>query len=173
MQLFKCSRCGFCCTHIKGVNMGQVHGLTLLPNEIGLFQAELVKPVMRFSHEDPIAPGKVFLYQLDVDVCPHYDEAIGCRIYSKRPLICVAFPLEISFKGPFLHGDCPEAARIFKEAPGSYNITRGYVEAALKVHNFYKQRLHSFCLERFDLSVGRWRGLIEGLSEEDVIFLRR
>lgn len=170
---FECVRCGHCCTHLKGVNMGQVHGLTLLPGEIGLFQGELVKPIMRYSLEDQLSPGGIFLYQLDVDVCPHYDEDVGCRIYSDRPLTCAAYPLEITFRHAILHTRCPEVKRMRAKEGSHIRVPQNYVAAAGKVHKYYVDHLRTTDMERFDLKEGRWRGMIEGLSKADIKFLRQ
>lgn len=32
-------------------------------------------------------------YEQDAQVCPNYDEEVGCTIYEDRPLVCQAYPL--------------------------------------------------------------------------------
>jgi len=155
--------------------MGKVHGLTLLPEETSLFPKKLVKPLYRYSKKDPLNPGLVIMYQLDVDVCPHYEREVGCRIYNQRPEVCRAYPFEMSMVGKVVvHHDCQEARRLGLRDGDQVKIPRLYVEAALKVHRYYEATL-SRCTEpidSFDLDKG-WTGILEGLSEDDKKFLRK
>lgn len=86
--------------------MSQVHGLMLMPHETSLFPSEFIKPMFRYRGSDV-----AWLYQLDVDICPHYRD--GCLIYDRRPVICRAFPTEASCSRKLiLHESCPEIARL-------------------------------------------------------------
>lgn len=164
---FNCVRCGHCCTRIRGPTWGQVHGLTLLPSEIDRFPKELIKPMYRYSLDDPFTPGRVFMYQLDTEVCPRYDREEGCRIYADRPTLCRAFPMEITFTRVMMNDKCPQVKRLVKGRV-SLRVPRNYMTAATKIHKYYIECFNPYVRERFDLETETWRGLIEGITEEDL-----
>lgn len=83
---FKCSRCGYCCTHLLTSRGDLTYGLYLSPSEAKYFPKEVVFPL--FKNGD-----NIFAYQLGMDICPHFNEN-KCLIYENRPLGCKAFPLK-------------------------------------------------------------------------------
>lgn len=94
MGKFECARCGNCCREtIAASPGGDLFGLYLEPDEIHLFPAEQVFPLL--GRGDPIT---IVAYQLGVNRCPNYVEENGlglgrCRIYAERPLVCAAYPI--------------------------------------------------------------------------------
>jgi len=86
--MFECLRCGSCCRDLIIKELGCSMGLFLMPHETSLFPSEIVSPMWRLGSE-------IKNYQLNVNVCPHLTEDNQCKIYSKRPVICRAFPLTL------------------------------------------------------------------------------
>lgn len=171
-MLFRCVRCGHCCKNIRGPQMGQTHGLMLLPEEVDRFPSGLVRPMIRYTHNALKNPGQVWMYQVDAEVCPHYDEKDGCLIYADRPTVCASYPFELSASKLVIHGACPEARRMRRagikiEVPGSYK------EPLVKMIRYYAHHLNSTEFERFDLEENRWRHFIEGLTKEHLRLLGR
>ncbi len=162
---FECVRCGKCCSNIRGPMFGQVHGLTIMPKERHLFPAERVKPMLRYKERSKFRPSEIFMYQVDVEDCPHH--ADGCQIYEDRPQICRAFPFELKGDGGVaLHGSCPEIERLAK-AETNFYMPVFYQKAAIVIQRHYQNTLHRTPLvERFDLKTRRWRGLLEGMTNE-------
>jgi len=177
---FECSRCGVCCTNIRGRNFGKCLGLTLLPVEIGLFPRELIKPLYRYAANDPIPADRlrVWMYQLDVDVCPHYGGERGCIIYDKRPSACGAYPFEYTRGGKIVvhRGTCPEAKKMTFQDGDMIRLPGLYVRPALRVHEWYRHHLNDNPHQPFDvydLGAQAWVGILEGITEEDEAFIRR
>ena len=70
------------------------YGMTILPDEVGLFPKAAVSPVLAVGY-DPSSksPRKVVFFQIDTEVCPLYDERTkGCSVHSSKPLTCRAYP---------------------------------------------------------------------------------
>ena len=169
---FKCVRCGHCCKKIRGPQMGQIHGLMILPEEVGLFPSGLVRPMIRYTHNAESNPGQVWMYQVDAEICPHYDEKEGCLIYDKRPVVCVCYPFELSASKLVIHGACPEAQRM-RKAGIKLKVPESYKEPLLKVCRYYGSHLNTLEFERLDLEEGRWRYFTEGLTKEHLRLLGR
>lgn len=165
MSEFRCIRCGFCCLHLRGPMLGQVHGLTLMPHETSLFPGELIKPLFRYLGSDV-----AWLYQLDVDVCPHYSN--GCLIYDRRPMMCRAFPMEVSYFGRLiLHESCLEIKRL--NADGiPIRSPKEYLEAASKLSEYEATNLPKSAPERFDLRSG-WRHMLAGMSKYEISLISK
>ena len=148
--------------------MGQTHGLMILPKERSLFP-KLVKPMFRYGLNYNELPGFVWMYQVDAMVCPHYDEEVGCKIYEKRPITCRGFPFEPKGKGLAIHESCPEIKRLVRG--GGYTAPRisppkSYMAAIYKIMRYYQDWLRTYKMERFDVELGKWRNMIDGLTEQ-------
>lgn len=89
--IFECLKCGTCCKNLLEELDGIVGGLLLTADETKHFPYEMISPKMAIGVEKP---EKVIRYQLNVNDCPHIDEANNCRIYENRPLVCRAFPYD-------------------------------------------------------------------------------
>jgi len=163
---FQCTRCGKCCREHRGPMLGQLHGLMLMPNEVQLFPSELIKPMFRYHpNTDPSIAGMVWMYQLDSDGCPHYDEERRiCEIYEKRPILCRAYPFEWRGNSVMCHEACSEIERLNK-LKVTLSVPRKEVEAAVSIqeyqHEFMRREIN---VERYDLKTQSWRGVLEGLN---------
>lgn len=169
---FKCVHCGQCCKNIRGPQMGQTHGLMILPEEVDLFPSGLVRPMIRYTHNSQNSPGKVWMYQVDAEICPHYDEKEGCLIYDDRPVVCAAYPFELSASKLVIHGACPETMRL-RKAGIKIEVPESCKEPLLKLHRHYNLHLNTTEFERFDLEENRWRHFTEGLTKEHLRLLGR
>lgn len=85
-ELWKCNRCGECCTNLTG-------GLDLLPEEIQYFPKNRYKPQTGYGKTKHSI--KILSYSLIGKCCPLYDKTVGCTIYENRPLICKSFPISL------------------------------------------------------------------------------
>jgi Fe-S-cluster containining protein len=88
---FVCQGCAKCCSTLL-TNNGTT-GLTLLPEEISLFQSSLIKPQYGIGTFPFDKKFKILFYQLTDMVCPNLREK-KCSIYQKRPLMCRRFPVQ-------------------------------------------------------------------------------
>ncbi len=95
---FRCLRCGRCCTNLLAEDMGVLRGLTLLPEERGLFPGSVVRPVIGLGRRPHGIGFRIIAYQLTKDTCPHLEENT-CLIYPKRPASCRQFPFSLR-RGP-------------------------------------------------------------------------
>ena len=87
---FSCLRCGECCRRLL-IDSGLARkGLPLLPDERGLFPAELIAPGVGVGHPDT-SGFRVISYQMTELVCPHLDEG-SCGIWRTRPAVCRSYP---------------------------------------------------------------------------------
>jgi len=165
---FQCTRCGKCCKEHRNPMLGQIHGLMLLPTEIHLFPKDLIKPMFRYHpNSRPELAEVVWMYQLDSDGCPHYDEENrSCKIYEKRPMICRAFPFEWRGNDMISHESCPEIERL-KKLNSQVRIPRMYVYAAAKIqqhqHNYMMKESN---VERYDLETRSWHSLFKGMTKD-------
>jgi len=179
---FSCTRCGACCKNHMGLMLGKTHGLMVFLPEKHLFPEKTIKPMLRYSkHYQPL-PGMVFVYQVDVEPCPHYiDDEEGCGIYSMRPLICRAFPFEPrsapgsespdrpwgEFGGVAIHDSCQEIARI----AAGYNLNEiqlneSYRSPLLEIIRFWNKWLKVPMIERYDLKERKWAFVLDGVEKE-------
>jgi len=151
--------------------LGQIHGLTIMPEERELFPAEIVKPMFRFRKRSKHRSGEIFMYQVDIIECPHHVDN-GCQIYEDRPQNCRAFPFELRGEGVAIHESCPEIERL-KKAEATCTIPQVYQKGAIAIHNYYRNTLYRTSdIERFDLKSGRWRGMLEGMTSEHMKILK-
>lgn len=173
IQEFQCTRCGKCCKEHRNPMLGQTHGLMLLPGEIHLFPKERIKPMFRYHpNSSPELAEVIWMYQLDSDSCPQYDEeGRSCRIYEKRPLICRAFPFEWMGNSLITHESCPEIERL-KGLNARLRVPHMYVDAAVKLQqNQHRHMMKEPNVERYDLKTQSWRDLFEGMTKEQFKWL--
>lgn len=167
---FECTRCGKCCSTLRGPMLGQIHGLTIMPEERHLFPPIIIKPMFRFRKRAKHRSGEVFMYQVDVEECPHHVDN-GCQIYEDRPQICRAFPFELQGERVAIHESCPEIERL-RKANATFNVPQFYQKGAIIIHNYYSNTLYRTPdIERFDLKSGCWRGMLEGMTSEHMKLL--
>ena len=108
---FQCLQCGMCCKDLLRTMNGFTFGLTLIPEEIGLFPRDFVFPYMGLGHVG--RPKRIVCFQLGVNACP-YLERNECRIYHNRPLAFQSYPFEIEEIDP-LKVTIDNRCRWFKE----------------------------------------------------------
>jgi Fe-S-cluster containining protein len=70
--------------------------LFLLPSETKLFPEELIRPLYGsgIKGRSRPRPADIWAYQINTNTCPYIQSDNSCAIYSKRPMICRAFPVE-------------------------------------------------------------------------------
>jgi Fe-S-cluster containining protein len=85
--LFKCLRCGTCCTTGNPIRIRTEDAAALARH----FKIPLNKAVKKYTASDPDKPGSlVFKHTLP---CKFYDaNERGCKLYSLRPWSCRIFP---------------------------------------------------------------------------------
>lgn len=181
--VFQCTRCGQCCISHVGPMLGKIHGLMIFIHERHLFPKEVIKPMLRYSKQYRELPGMVFVYQVDAEPCPHYiDDEKGCGIYSKRPLICRAFPFEPrsaprsespdrpwgEFGGVAIHESCQEIARLGAAGykPDKIRFNENYRSSLNEIIKFWNKWLKTPLVERYDLKEKRWAFALDGVREE-------
>ena len=89
---FKCLRCGECCKNLIHEVEGMLKGPSLWPDEIHLFLKNTISPSYGIGKTSDSVNG-IYMYQLNIDDCPHLTTSKECKIYDKRPLSCRVFPL--------------------------------------------------------------------------------
>lgn len=119
---FNCRRCGKCCKDLLIRDLGLLRGLTLLPEEINHFPAELVKPYLGMGKRPNDPMFEVVAYQLTIATCLHL-EADSCTIYLERPHACRQYPfsLDPDTDGGTLLGvdmNCPAAVELVNSSGG-------------------------------------------------------
>lgn len=135
----KCMKRGNCCRNLLEEREGVLKGLTLTANETSLFPSNMVSPLTATGRK---RPEHIIDYQLNVNNCPHIDEANQCRIYDKRPLVCRAFPYVqrgFSMKCPVLKG-------VFKKEglPVVFPVPPAEREADQKRDRYFQNRLRKY-----------------------------
>jgi Fe-S-cluster containining protein len=100
------------------MDRGILRGLTLLPNEIHLFQKEVVKPAIGIGTSPHDKKFNVIAYQLSTMKCPNLDNS-QCKKYQERPLSCKQFPFSLLMdkNGEYMLGidiNCPEMIQIYE-----------------------------------------------------------
>lgn len=169
MIVFECTRCGTCCLRHVGTMMNHVHGLMILPSERKLFQEEDIEPMFRYSLNFRPDPGRVFMYQIGANPCPHYArEEKECLVYSKRPVVCQTYPFEMRGGGGIaMHEFCPEIARLTKDyKPNEIHCPRSYYAIGQKLHDHYEVWMITGEIERYDLKEKRWYNILDGVKPE-------
>lgn len=111
-EQFACQGCGSCCTSLAGRWAGDsspfqsffneriyrrstADGLRVFAWEADRFPTEHLAPLLVVA--DEASEQLIALaYVVEVNRCPHYDDAVGCTIYEERPLVCQAYPLLVT-----------------------------------------------------------------------------
>lgn len=118
---FSCMRCGKCCEGLVSEDKGVLRGLTLLPDEVGVFPPGMVEPAIGIGGGPCCEGFSVVAYQLVADVCPHRGDSL-CLIYASRPTSCRQFPfsLEPGDRGPMIGFDmnCPSVSTLLGSGCG-------------------------------------------------------
>lgn len=168
MVVFECARCGTCCLQHIGTMMNHVHGLMILPSERKLFSEEIIEPMFRYSMDYGPDPGRVFMYQIAMEPCPHYArEEKACRIYSKRPVVCQTFPFEIRGGGLAIHEFCPEIAKLTKDYEAkNIHCPESYVSIGGKLRRHWEIWMKTAKIERYDLKERKWYFILDGVKPE-------
>ncbi len=138
---------------------GMLRGLTLLPEEIDLFQGDQVKPYLG-AGKRPYEPNfRVLAYQLTTPECPHLEED-KCTIYMDRPATCRQFPfsLDPDLENESLLGvdmNCPAAVELV-------NTSGGIIEFSDRDYALRLYELKKYAMENpkrtwiYDLDKDRW-----------------
>lgn len=127
MSQYVCQRCGKCCKDLIQQDRGILRGLSLLPEEIGLFPEGLVKPYLGIGRRPHMAKFQVIAYQLSSDSCPYLVEN-NCSRYDERPITCKQFPFSLDLDQedePLLGVDmnCPAAVELINTTDGQIEFT--------------------------------------------------
>lgn len=89
--VFKCKKCGVCCSNLIYSEKGIFRGLTLLPNEIKIFPKDLVNPAIGIGKNPRDKKFKIIAYQFNKNTCYNLQNN-KCIIYDSRPSSCKQFP---------------------------------------------------------------------------------
>lgn len=92
--VFKCKKCGVCCSNLIYSDNGVFRGLTLLPNEKKIFPYDLVNPAIGIGKNPLDKEFKIIAYQFIKNTCYHLKNNI-CIRYDSRPSSCIQFPFSI------------------------------------------------------------------------------
>lgn len=127
MSQYVCQMCGKCCKDLIQQDRGILRGLSLLPEEIGLFPEELVKPYLGIGRRPHMTKFQVIAYQLSSDSCPYLVEN-NCGRYDERPITCKQFPFSLDLDQedePLLGVDmnCPAAVELINTTDGQIEFT--------------------------------------------------
>ena len=154
---FNCMRCGKCCENLVLEDKGVLRGMTLLPDEIGIFPPRMVEPAIGVGREPSCEGFIIVAYQLVAGVCPHRGDG-QCLVYVSRPASCRQFPfsLETGDGGPMIGFDmnCPSASALLGSGGG---LELPELEAARRLY-----RLKVLLAENprqawfYDLEARRW-----------------
>lgn len=122
MSQFSCQRCGKCCRDLIQRDRGILRGLSLLPDEVGFFPSELVKPYLGIGKRPHDSKFMVIAYQLASETCPYLEENL-CTRYPERPVSCRQFPfsLDLDEEDETLLGldmNCPAAVELINNSDG-------------------------------------------------------
>jgi Fe-S-cluster containining protein len=92
--VFKCKKCGVCCSNLIYSDKGVFRGLTLLPNEITIFSKDLVNPAIGIGKNPRDKEFKIIAYQFINNMCNNLQNN-KCMRYNFRPSSCKQFPFSI------------------------------------------------------------------------------
>jgi Fe-S-cluster containining protein len=92
--VFKCIKCGVCCSNLIYSDKGVFRGLTLLPNEKKIFPKYLINPAIGIGKNPREKEFKIIAYQFTKNTCIHLKNNI-CVRYESRPSSCIQFPFSI------------------------------------------------------------------------------
>ena len=120
---FNCRRCGKCCRDLVFNDSGIQRGLTLLPEETGLFPEEKLRPYFGFGRRPYDPRFKILAYQLTTMDCPYLKDN-QCTNYENRPASCRQYPFSLDpdpEEGVLLGVDmnCPAAVELVSSSDGT------------------------------------------------------
>jgi Fe-S-cluster containining protein len=136
-----------------------LRGLTLLPEEVNLFQEDHIKPYLGVGKR-PYDPNfRVIAYQFTQPECPYLDKD-KCVKYSDRPATCRQFPfsLDPDLEEDILLGvdmNCPVATELVNTSDGLIEFLDR--NSAMKLY-----KLKKYTVENprrtwvYDLDNNRW-----------------
>lgn len=149
-------------------------GLTLHPDEIGLFPSDLVFPYIGIGKMG--LPKRTVEFQLGVNICPHL-EGNKCRIYLKRPLACQSYPIIIEAIEPLkvnVEKKCRWLNECIKKGKLAWSRKEGRfeegilapkeLEASYKLYEYATKFRNSRDIWIFDLKREMWGKVV---SEEE------
>ena len=102
LSVFKCQRCGKCCTKPpEPPNTGELY-IAFLPNEFK-YARKFISPRQVRKHFKSCPEGYRCSYP-----CPLHKDG-SCSIYARRPLVCIQYPVEIQSEemGLMVSSECP------------------------------------------------------------------
>ena len=91
-KLFDCQRCGRCCRDLLSEDAGVLRGLTLLPEEKGVFKLDIITPAMGKGKNPKEPPFEILAYQLTEDKC-HTSKKTFARDILRDQQAAGSFPL--------------------------------------------------------------------------------
>ena len=161
---FDCLKCGHCCRNLLHKKYEIITGVSLTPEETGLFPQEHIFPSTGIGHYG--RPKKIITYQLNLNTCPYLQEQ-RCTIYDRRPLACRAYPFEMEKVEP-MRILIDENCRWFKEKVVAKGLTKKVLtyrkkiiareeyEACWKLFQHGREFIESKNKWWFDLSRKAW-----------------
>ena len=147
--LFRCNRCGTCCTTGNPIRLRPEDAAQLAKH----LKIPLNKALKKYTIPDPKKPGVLdFKHILP---CKFYDRlAGGCKVYSARPWSCRIFP----FLGVY---GSPDRVMVNDSCPGSVETMRILTGAMEEVQR--EQEGYSPGLEEIRRSKERLRSILDEL----------
>lgn len=168
MPKFQCLKCGYCCRHLLNeVDFG-LAGLFLLPEETKLFPKDKIFPLYGFGIKGRSRPRpiEIGMYQYAEMTCIHLTQDNLCKIYDKRPLICRAFPLEVSPFGGCAHRECTAIKGMLREWE-FVRVEELFDDPEIQANIAINERLLQMArkyfpkvLWAFDLKTKKWKRLL-------------
>ena len=162
-NVFQCRGCGRCCTDLIDQSEERILGLVLMPDELGLFERDIIRPCMGFDNNPAsgFSPAHIVRYQLAVNVCPHHSAGHRCRIYANRPLVCRAFPFTIQYpasKSPCIDRNCTCFSNTIPGVADKINFAgQNELKAYKKLLNPLVNAFHQFrSISIFNLRSNAW-----------------
>ena len=129
----ECERCGKCCSHLR-VRESEA-GLTLFPDEVHLFPADMVRPHLAKGKDSPTT---IFTYQHTENVCIHLKNNM-CSVYEERPLMCRSFPVKVGEYGLRFAPGCKAVLNTLRKSK-TMDFEQPEVKAAIEM----AERLYEF-----------------------------
>lgn len=121
--LFKCKRCGNCCTTGDPIRLRQEDAALLAKH----LKIPLNKALKKYTIPDPDKPGVLDFKH--IKPCKFYDPAAkGCKLYSARPWSCRIFP----FLG--IYGS-EDRVKVNESCPGSVETMKALTAAMEEARN--------------------------------------
>lgn len=178
---FACLQCGTCCRNLLRTVGQFTVGLSLHPDEIGLFPSDLVFP--QIGIEKMWHPKRVVIFQLATNICPHL-EGNKCGIYLNRPLACQSYPIKTEEIEPlkfYLKKNCRWLKECIRTGKLTISQKEGIIfnekilapkelEASYKLYEYAAKYRNSKDMWIFDLKRKMWG---KDVSKEESQRIRR